>query len=488
MPNAQTGIYLSIWGARFEGPPVVIVVPPVLSRAVRYNGTAPPAPRVEQIHPLFSVLPPNAELRACSFGKPLRQQGRPLATLGKHWVALSWKRRRIIACTNPPDYAFTAPGRRVPNEKDNAMKRSVGASLISGLALLWFGPALPAVADIDTDHVMRSTVWVDVSWVTQVEVPYTDNSSQLLQATVAKYCTGFIVGGAGDIATAGHCVQFDESARRAAIQSVIQEHNLAPTTGQFDVSKLTWLVRPEATPTIKIGQPSVVKNAPFHGDEITARLVASQDFDAGDNALVQVAGMETATTVLPVATQAPKVRDKVTAVGFPGNIEAMTDVARQSPTFKEGSISSQTISKKGVPQLQLDGQLISGMSGGPTLNSAGEVVGVNSSSFTGSSESFITDTATLRTFLEQNGVKLVGAATAPASSAPNAAAPAPAVAPTSGSSDTSLTTMLIVVISVLAAVVIAGAVYFVLQRRQSAPATSTASTDLHHDPEHGHLA
>ena len=354
-----------------------------------------------------------------------------------------------------------------PKAKDMAMKRSLRASLVTCLALLAIGaPAVPAVADIDTDQVMRSTVWVDVSWVGEVEVQYSDNTSQRFSATGGKYCTGFIVSGSGDIATAGHCVQYDADVRKELLQIVINENNLAPTSGQFDLDQLPWLVRVESTPTIRIGQPSIVKNAPFDKDGITARLVAAQDPEAGDNALVQVVGKGTSDAVLPIAEQAPKVRDHITAVGFPSDTASITEVTRQSPTFKEGSISAQTVSKKGVPELQLDGELISGMSGGPTLNSAGQVVGVNSSGFTNRNESFVTDTSTLRNFLEQNGVKLTTPAPASSKSASNSTAAQPAAVQPAMSSDTTLITTLIVALCVLAAVVIAGLVFLFLQRRK----------------------
>ncbi|WP_190987375.1 S1 family peptidase [Pseudarthrobacter sulfonivorans] len=369
------------------------------------------------------------------------------------------------------------------------MKPLLRASLVPCLALLAVGvPALPAVADIDTDQVMRSTVWVDSSWVGQVEVPYSDDTSQRFTATAGKGCTGFIVSGAGDIVTAGHCVQYDDAVRKALLQTVINENKLAPTSGQFNLDQLTWTVRVESTPTISIGQPSIVKNAPFDKDGITARLVAAQDPEAGDNALVQVVGKDTAGTVLPIAEQAPKVRDHITAVGFPSDTASITEATRQSPTFKEGSISAQTVSKKGVPKLQLDGELISGMSGGPTLNAAGEVVGVNSSGFTNRNESFVTDTATLRTFLEQNGVKLTAAAGASTTSGSNGAAAQPAAPQAASTSDNSLTTTLIVALCVLAAMVIAGAVYLFQQRRKTTLATATASAPSlsSGDPDHGH--
>jgi S1-C subfamily serine protease len=352
--------------------------------------------------------------------------------------------------------------------RDFLMKRSLRALLLAPcLALFTIGVmSTSAQADIDTDRVMRATVWVDVSWNGIVEVPYADNTTDRYSATVITYCTGFIVSATGHVATAGHCVRYDEGIRRALISKVIKEEKLAPANGQFDVTKLSWNVLHEETPTIRIGQPSIIKDAVFDNDGITAQLIGSQDFEAGDNALVQVANKQTADAVLQVADQTPKVRDRVTAVGFPGDTAVITDADRQSPTFKEGSISAQTVSKKGVPQLQLDAELISGMSGGPTLNNNGLVVGINSSGFDNRNQSYITDTTTLRTFLEQNGVKLTVATTATSAAATNAAPQREETQPVKTSGDNTLMIVLIVVVVLLLAAV--GAVAFLFLRKQRA--------------------
>ncbi len=350
------------------------------------------------------------------------------------------------------------------------MKRVLRALLAPlVLALVGIGLAAPAAsADIDTDRIMRATVWVDVSWEGIVEVPYADDTTEKYTATAIGYCTGFIVSPNGHVATAGHCVRYDEGIRRQLIANVIAKEKLAPTNGQFDVTKLDWRVLHEETPTIRIGQPSVVNDAIFENEGITAQLLNSQDFEGGDNALVQVAGKNTEDAVLQIASQTPKVRDRVTAVGFPSDTAGISEADRQSPTFKEGSISAQTVSKKGVPQLQLDGELITGMSGGPTLNSTGQVVGINSSGFTDRNQSYITDTATLRTFLEQNGVKLSSAQ--PASSTPVAVDPQPAAQPVQQSSDNGWMGGALIALTVLILVILgAGAWYILRERRKSTP-------------------
>lgn len=336
--------------------------------------------------------------------------------------------------------------------------------------MIGIGLTAPAAsANIDTDHVERATVWVDAVWKGEVEVSFADDTTETFPAEAKTYCTGFVVSETGHIATAGHCVLYDESVRKKLLIDVIQSEKLAPTGGQFsaeDINQLKWPVRVEDTPTIYIAQPSIIKDALFDNDGMIAQLIDAQDPEAGDNALLQVSGKDTSKAVLNVAMQAPKIRDDVTAVGFPGDTASQSVADRQSPTFKEGTISAQVVSKKGVPQLQLDGELIGGMSGGPTLNAAGEVVGINSSSFTNRNQSYISDTATFRTFLEKNGVKLTGAPNTQAASEPQPAA----VQPTQQNNDNTPWPLYII-----GGLVIAGLVGFIIYLLKRKPAPVAAS-------------
>lgn len=180
----------------------------------------------------------------------------------------------------------------------------------------------------------------------------------------------------------------------------------------------------DSIPTIRIGQPSSIKDRVFT-EVMTAQFITAQDFEAGDNALVQVANFDTSGAALPVASQVPAVREAVVYVGYPGDTASITEMNQQDPTFKDGRISAISISKKGVPQLQIDGEIIGGMSGGPTLNEAGQVVGVNSATFPTVSTSYVTHTDALRAVLKQWSVPFVEGGS-PEVKGSNAPVPAPA--------------------------------------------------------------
>ena len=151
-----------------------------------------------------------------------------------------------------------------------------------------------------------------------------------------------------------------------------------------------------------------VPDGPFtHGDYMTAQLIATQKFLDGDNALLRVADL-TGTPALEVAEGTPVTGDTVISIGFPGSVMSIADIERQRPSHKNGTVSSRQYSKRGVPSTEIDAAVSQGMSGGPTINADGKVIGINSFGIAGESQpfNFVTDTSTLRDFLTANGVHL----------------------------------------------------------------------------------
>ncbi|MGO4250559.1 trypsin-like peptidase domain-containing protein [Paenarthrobacter sp. RAF54_2] len=278
------------------------------------------------------------------------------------------------------------------------------------LAALLSAPILaaaPAAADIDADTIDKSIVWVDAAWSASVQVPFKDGTTETYRTTVYVYCTGWFVSDTGHVATAGHCVDADDGLRVNVYANVIDEQRLSGVKAE----NVDWPMT-LGDPSIKIDQPSGIEGGVLSGKTaITAQLIAKQGFEKGDNALLRIADMK-GTPALTIGSDAPKVREKVTSIGFPDLVGSTSDVERQKPSYRSGAVSSRSYSTQGVPRTEIDTDITPGMSGGPSVNEAGQVIGINSAYvYQGAGQAnYITDTQTLRDFLTANGVKLADAA------------------------------------------------------------------------------
>ena len=135
------------------------------------------------------------------------------------------------------------------------------------------------------------------------------------------------------------------------------------------------------------------------------QLVDYRPFEQGDVALLKAD--VTGTVPLPVTASDPTSGTAVTSVGFPGSVQSVVDASRVRASFKTGSVSSQQISDQGVPRTEINADLSGGMSGGPTVDALGNVVGVNSSKINGDQAfNFITDASDLHQWLTARGVTL----------------------------------------------------------------------------------
>lgn len=327
-----------------------------------------------------------------------------------------------------------------------------------------------------TTDVNASIVWVDVFADARVEVPLTDGSSTAYTTSVGGYCTGFFVSETGDIATAGHCVEFNESDEIRAIRNVLValQNDGYDVTG-LDANQLDWDVTID-TPVAHVGQPSGIPDGIFSGESmVVAQIVDYQPFGSGDNALLRVADLS-GTPALPVSAVTPVVGDEVVSIGFPGSVSDISDVQRQLPSYKSGSVSSRQYSATGVPNTEIDAAVSQGMSGGPTLNAVGEVIGINSFGPADESQSFnfVTDTQTLRDFLIRNGVELAAATSggSPSSGTDGSAVPVSDQSAPSAQPAQSGTSPLIWVLGLTVVTLLGGLVLVIarLQKNGRAPA------------------
>ena len=298
--------------------------------------------------------------------------------------------------------------------------RRTAAVLMTGIActgMLLASPGTAAAAEVSDAE--KSIVLVGVSWEGYVLHPdATGAPVWSAPVSVMSGCTGWFAAEDGHIVTAGHCVDPAEG-RAAILQQFLVDNNMQDRAAEAFAN---WPVEgleqgSDPVRVVQVVQPPAVEGAVIT-DPITVQVVDHQPFADGDLALLKANGLSEATPALPIAEEPAAIGDPVTSIGFPDTVAAVTDVSRIRASFKSGTVSSSQVSPDGVAGTEVNAELSYGMSGGPTINERGEVLGVNSFITLGDATNFnfITDAAALRTYLERLDVELVPTSSAPAPS------------------------------------------------------------------------
>lgn len=294
-------------------------------------------------------------------------------------------------------------------------KRLSGALLTASLLT---GPSLlMPIAQADTPNIDKSVVVVGMEWTGVFRLPDdTDGTMRWSkEVSISGHCTGFFVGTSGEIATAGHCVSEE------GIKSDLA-WKLLDTYGTANMDLPTWHKRlmdsdvrasADGPPLLDGRVVEVVQPQDVDGvvtKLTTVQVVGWREFADGDVALLRIPNMSKPTPALEISDKQPAVGDEITSIGFPGSVADLVDVSRLRPSNKRGTVSSIQSTEKGVSVIEIDADVSKGMSGGPAINAAGEVVGLNSFGNADEPQSFnfITDGGDLKKFLISNGVTLAG--------------------------------------------------------------------------------
>jgi S1-C subfamily serine protease len=225
-------------------------------------------------------------------------------------------------------------------------------------------------------------------------------------------CTGFGVNPDGYIATAGHCVDISspngirsEFIAAAAKEAIIGVPGVTLQQA-VDFGNANWAIEGQAKGSPIDTQIAVVTGSlqgGGKGQALPARVVDARPLDQGDVALLKVE-----TTDLPsveLASDADvQIGTPLLSIGYPASADAVTDPTLE-PTNKDGQVSSKkTVGS--VPVYETSAALTPGMSGGPTVDLNGRVLGVNSFMPSGESQAFnfIAPSAGLSELLSRNGV------------------------------------------------------------------------------------
>ncbi len=224
-------------------------------------------------------------------------------------------------------------------------------------------------------------------------------------------CTGFAVNPDGWVATAGHCVD------PASAKQLILKNAASDYVDQFPDSPVG---RDPAAAQAWLGKNARVEGVSGEGLDISFTLVYGTgtkvaaklpanvvDFrpaNKGDVALVKVEKHNLPSSVL--ATDADvSIGTPILAVGFPLSTIRVTGPSLD-PTNKSGNVSKKS-TVEGSPVYEIDAAVSEGMSGGPTIDLGGKVIGVNSFGPVGEPQAFnfLAPADGLATMLVGKGVK-----------------------------------------------------------------------------------
>jgi serine protease Do len=251
--------------------------------------------------------------------------------------------------------------------------------------------------------IQPSLVFVDTSVTGVVAVPTSDDQVEYLDVSkadnVGDYCSGAVVASSGTILSAGHCFykgDLDYSLIEAIYNRLQQKGEL--TSGStLEGAEKSWTVASGPHLYVSVApmaSASSVGNAQF----MPTRVLSTESFSAGDVAVLQVnpAGQLPA---LQVAPANPADGINVVTAGFPGSATSQFDASNLEPTFTQGQTTSQQ-TQGAVPMTGISAVISQGMSGGPTVDMNGRILGTNSFDLSGSpadeSQNYITSTEEIR--------------------------------------------------------------------------------------------
>lgn len=260
--------------------------------------------------------------------------------------------------------------------------------------------------------VERSIVKLDIGWSGYILFESEDGWEWSEEIITFTGCTGFFVDDKGSIVTAGHCVD-PEGGREALIKKFVgQLYDEGRVTDAnyaavLDYGLLNWTVEGATNGSdierkVWAYQPDALED-PVLEDDLVAQVLDVQTIDEGDVALLKIGA--TNTPALSVASDDPQAGTEVTSIGFPGSVGALTS-GEVRASFKTGTISSQQVLDSGISVTEINADVDFGMSGGPTIDDDGNVLGVNSfkAALATNAFNFITDTTDLGDWLDRQGV------------------------------------------------------------------------------------
>lgn len=283
-------------------------------------------------------------------------------------------------------------------------------------------------------YVQPSIVYLDLTWTGWVydKAPPASYMNDGKPFTLHYSCTGFFVNPDGYIATAGHCVDkanvapdfFDEAAVWAATcKCYYSDKSLSAATirgfsdhwrvegaktggsgrytpgGDLSIQAVWSTSSTEPLYNSATGQ--------LNGEAHETRVVKYLPWNDGSGDVALLKTEVSDQPVLPVNTQTASTGQETISVGYPASVGQVSDASLSDPSFKSGNISS--VRTNGTyPVYEMSSALSGGMSGGPTVEPGGHVLGVNSYGLANGADqafNFAQSSQTLSSLMTDAGVK-----------------------------------------------------------------------------------
>jgi serine protease Do len=258
------------------------------------------------------------------------------------------------------------------------------------------------------DLTRPAVVWIRFHFDAWVVTPF-----GTFPSPVDYGCTGFVVNPDGYIVTAGHCADDGmDGAQGDAIAQVVDQFVQAGGVPASDRDQLIedikmgnvdWQVeghdnnsRPDRTVSVTIGGGSVRWKPKITAN---ARLVEFLPWKDGDVALLKV--KKTGLPSILLSSTDIQIGEELLSIGYP----AATDGEESfGLTNRNGQINAEL--DKGPSNLtfyETSANLTKGMSGGPTVDLDGQVVGL--ASFKSEDANYIVPASIIRELISRNGVR-----------------------------------------------------------------------------------
>ncbi len=266
---------------------------------------------------------------------------------------------------------------------------SSGATYVAAESTDSSPQTIPPSFDTAPTWVEESLVSVSITWEASLTA-YDKTGLQELKAEIEGSCTGFFVEDgteeSASIATAAHCVDQTDEIVNDLKMKLRRQARSNPMALQMISSPGLPITR-----AVRVSQPLSIEGAVLDDTPLIAQVIGSRPDD--DVALLRLNLFSDEVPTLQFAYGAPTIGEKVWACGFAATVVTNSDAARASSSCKDGTVSSrQSRAITGAAITEVSIPMTWGMSGGPTVDEDGNVIGVISHGVDQQPFNFVTDT------------------------------------------------------------------------------------------------